>query len=128
MSIAGAGSSNCRGTAMPTTILMLALSVIAADTNAATVGGEVKSFEGSWKVVRLESDGVEAPPEVLKGMRWSLKGAEWQWSDADGAVGKFAAKLDFNTSPIHIDLVGSKGVGKGTTSQGIFKFDQNRLV
>ena len=88
-----------------------------------------KLLEGSWKAVALEADGKEAPPEALKGMRWSFKGSELQIADpGEKSGGKSSVKLDSTKTPKHIDLVVSEGPQKGKTMQGIFKFEKDRLV
>jgi uncharacterized protein (TIGR03067 family) len=92
-----------------------------------------KRLQGSWKVVALETDGKEAPPEELKGMRWSFKGSELQIADSgeksdEKSGGKSSVKLDSSKTPKYIDLVVADGPQKGKTMQGIFKFEKDRLV
>jgi uncharacterized protein (TIGR03067 family) len=90
---------------------------------------DAKRLEGTWKVVALEADGRQAPPEELKGGSWSIKGSEVQFTEPrQKPAGKAAVKLDPAKDPKHIDLVGLDGPQKGKKIQGIYKFEKNRLV
>ena len=88
-----------------------------------------KQFDGNWKVVGLESDGIKAPAEALKGMHWSFKGSQVEFADPGEKLGnKTAIRIDSSKSPKQIDLVGVEGKLKGKTIHGIFKFEKDRLV
>ncbi|QJW96275.1 TIGR03067 domain-containing protein [Frigoriglobus tundricola] len=90
---------------------------------------DLKRLNGEWKVVALEANGKKAPAAELEGMRWSFSGAEVRFADPGEELGeKSSVKLDPSQSPKHIDLVGLEGAGKGMTSQGIYKLENDRLV
>lgn len=90
---------------------------------------DLKLLNGSWKVVALEADGRKAPSLALKGMRWSFKGSEVQMADpGDKSGSKASVKIDSSKTPKHIDFVVLEGSLKGKTLQGIFTFDEDRLV
>ena len=90
---------------------------------------DLKRLTGDWKVVALEANGKKAPAAELEGMRWSFSGAEVRFTDpGEEPGGKTSVKLDPTQSPKHIDLVTLEGKSKGTTSQGIYKLEKDRLV
>ncbi|MBP3955746.1 sigma-70 family RNA polymerase sigma factor [Gemmata sp. G18] len=90
---------------------------------------DLKRLTGDWKVVSLEANGKKAPAAELEGMRWSFSGTEVRFTDpGEEPGGKTSVKLDPTQSPKHIDLVTLEGKSKGTTSQGIYKLEKDRLV
>lgn len=102
---------------------------IADDTKPQDAKVHFKQFDGTWKVVGLEADGVKAPADALKGMRWSFNGTEVEFADpGEKPANKTGLKIDWAKSPKQIDLVGQQGKLKGKTIQGIFKFEKDRLI
>src|SRR5258707_813203 len=71
-----------------------------------------KLLQGSWKVVALEAEGMKAPLEVLKGMRWSFNGSEVRMEDP-ASKDKASVKLDPSKAPKHIDFAVVEGPQKG---------------
>jgi uncharacterized protein (TIGR03067 family) len=90
---------------------------------------DLKLLEGNWKVVALEADGKKAPPEALKGMRWTFKGSELQpYNPGEKSGEKATVKLDSSKTPKHVDLAVLEGPQKGKTTEGIFKLEKDQLV
>ncbi|MCE9528292.1 MAG: TIGR03067 domain-containing protein [Planctomycetales bacterium] len=91
---------------------------------------DVKILEGSWNGIALEADGKKVPAEVLEKLkgRFTFKGLELLMTDTTPISGaKATVKLDSGKTPKQIDLTGIEGAGKGKTTQGIYKFEKDRL-
>ena len=87
-------------------------------------------LEGSWNGIALEVDGKKVPVEVLEKLkgRFTFKGLELLMTDTTPiSGGKATVKLDSGKTPKQIDLTGIEGAGKGKTTQGIYKFEKDRL-
>jgi hypothetical protein len=82
---------------------------IADDTKPQDAKVHFQQFDGTWKVVGLEANGVKAPADALKGMRWSFNGTEVEFADPG-------------------EKPANKTGLKGKTIQGIFKFEKDRLI
>ncbi|MFL5339569.1 MAG: TIGR03067 domain-containing protein [Gemmataceae bacterium] len=86
-------------------------------------------MEGKWKVVALEADGRKAPPDDIKGMRWTVKSGELEMTNPGGqSKNKATISLDSGKSPKHIDLVAADGADKGKPVLGIYKLEKDSLV
>ncbi|MEX2139060.1 MAG: protein kinase [Pirellulales bacterium] len=87
---------------------------------------ETKIFQGEWNVVGLEGDGHKASEGELKTQKWSVEGNTITAS-AHGSTGKMRFTLNPKKTPKEIDLVALDGNLKGTTTFGIYEFQNGRL-
>ncbi len=90
---------------------------------------DLKVLQGLWLVVALEGDGMNAPADVVKGMRCEFKDAEARFADPGEELhDKTTVKLDCSKSPMEIDLTSLEGIMKGKTRKGIFKIEDGQLI
>jgi uncharacterized protein (TIGR03067 family) len=91
---------------------------------------DAKLLEGSWRVVALESGGMKTPAWVLEQIgRFTFKGPELLMRGTTPDSGaKATVKLDSSKTPKQIDVTLIEGARKGTITQGIYKFEKDRLV
>jgi uncharacterized protein (TIGR03067 family) len=97
------------------------LLVAADDPKEAAVRKELLKFEGNWRVVSLEIEGMKLPEEQVKQMaaRLILKGDQFTFKDA-AATYKGNFRVDPTTKPKQLDLMFTEGPEKGKTSEGIY--------
>jgi uncharacterized protein (TIGR03067 family) len=90
---------------------------------------EAKKFEGTWKFVRLESDGQEAPADVIATWRLTVKGDKLTWSDTEKEeTSKTSFKIVPDKDPKAVDITALDGLKKGKTFRCIYKFEKDRLT
>jgi uncharacterized protein (TIGR03067 family) len=86
--------------------MLMALTVgllLAADDPQDAVTKEKKRLEGTWKVVAVEKEGKQAPPEAVKGLKWVITADKIVWTDERKS--DFLYKLDPTKKPKAIDLI-----------------------
>lgn len=87
---------------------------------------EAKRLEGTWKVVSLAADGIEAPPEAIREGRWTFRGDQIIIPGPN--PGKATYKLMPDRSPKAIDMTALDGPMKGKTLECIYKVEGERLT
>ena len=88
----------------------------------------MKTFEGTWKWVSLESDGEQAPANVVESWRWVIKGNVISWTDQEGKVtSKTSFKIDSTQSPKEIDLTSLDPKQEGKMFKAIYQMEGDTL-
>jgi uncharacterized protein (TIGR03067 family) len=110
-------------------ILMAALGMAADDAKEDPIQKELKKFEGTWKIVRLEVNGTAAAPDdafVAKG-RLIFKGDEYWIDYGEKLSPKCTVQLDLTKDPRTIDLTAVEGSQKGKPLRGRYAFKDGKL-
>ena len=88
---------------------------------------EVKLLQGEWVVVGMEDDGIKAPADQLKGMKWVVQDTTITATDPDGSTGRMRFVLNSKTTPKAIDILPQDGRTKGVKQVGIYDLRKGRL-
>jgi uncharacterized protein (TIGR03067 family) len=107
--------------------LALAAPATAEDKERAEAEREAKNWSGTYRVMRLEWDGVKAEKEDLKKMKVVLKGNAGEFH-AYGEVVRSRFTFSPRKSPREIDAVYLNGPLKGQAIKGIYKLEAGRLT
>ena len=91
---------------------------------------DVELFQGTWKQIAYERDGVKEPPDELGWEpRVTFSGNTFVVTLADGSVPiKGAFKLDSTQQPKSMDLTDTFGADAGKTFLAIYSLEGDRLV
>jgi uncharacterized protein (TIGR03067 family) len=90
---------------------------------------ESSALKGHWKVLSLNSDGQDAPKEVIETWRWVIQGGEITMSgDAGSARQRAFFKINPGASPKAIDITGLDSTRKAKSFPGIYRLDGRRLT
>lgn len=83
---------------------------------------EMEKFQGTWKIVSLELNGMKLPEENYKNARLTVTGDKFAFKDVSaGYAGTM--KWDLTKKPKTIDLVFTEGPEKGNTAFGIYEIE-----
>ena len=85
-------------------------------------------LDGVWRFVSLKGDGEDAPADVIKTWRWTVRGGELVWNDGDRETDRSSLLLAPDKDPKAIDLTGPDQNGKVKTIRGIYRLDGDRLT
>lgn len=100
------------------------------DDISRVIADELEKFQGVWKQVSCNIDGVKnAAEEYGSQPRVTFAGFEYVVTGADGAVvikGRF--ELDPTQTPKTIDWTDTFGAGAGTTIPAIYFLDGDRFL
>jgi uncharacterized protein (TIGR03067 family) len=105
--------------------LMLVVGIVFLLT-AADAGEDVKKelakFEGTWRIVSLETEQGKIPEDALKEFRLKIEGDKFTAVENSGEVhGTF--KVDPTKKPKTIDITMKEGPMKDKTMLGIYELD-----
>jgi uncharacterized protein (TIGR03067 family) len=92
----------------------------AADAKDDATKKDEQKFNGTWKAVSIEYDGKEVPKDAVDKVTLTVKGEDYTFTRADGAI-KGTHKLDASKTPKTIDAVRSEGDGKDKPLLGIYE-------
>ena len=98
--------------------------ILAADARDDAVKKDVKLFEGTWKVVSLEMEGMKSPEEQYKDAKLVCKGTDFTFTDPGGTEYKGTFKIDPTAKPKTLDLTFAEGPNKGEVMLGIYELDE----
>jgi uncharacterized protein (TIGR03067 family) len=83
---------------------------------------EYDRFEGTWKFISVEQDGMKLPVQAIEGSRLICKGDIFTVTDP-ALTYKGTFKLDATKKPKTIDATFTEGPEKGTTMLGIYELE-----
>jgi uncharacterized protein (TIGR03067 family) len=109
---------------MSVRVLLLSFAVLAADHLSASDpepprSGGLKSLQGEWTVVSMETQGKQMPEKLREQYKLTIKGDQWVLSLA-GKPTTATIKIDASKKPMTLDLTGQ---AKGATFRAIFKVE-----
>jgi uncharacterized protein (TIGR03067 family) len=110
---------------MRRTVVALGL-VFGSAVSAQDVQKEYERFQGRWRVVRLEENGVAEPESEIRNFRLSIRGRTII-VELDGQKQTTEFTVDPSHNPKHISLVPHYGDDKGKTFRGIYELDAKTL-
>lgn len=107
--------------------LILGLAVFAAVGTA--TAADLKELAGSYKIVSMKQDGMDAPPQAIADVKGVTITAEGAFTVDLGKEKKTATlKVNDKAKPATIDFSPTDGPEKGKTFPGIFTFDKGKLT
>jgi uncharacterized protein (TIGR03067 family) len=107
-------------------VLAAALALAADETKKDSPAKEYGGFEGTWRVVSLEIEGMKLPEKAIKDARLIIKGKEFTMKEQIATYrGHFT--IDPRKKPKTIDLKFTAGPEKGNTSYGIYELKGDEL-
>jgi uncharacterized protein (TIGR03067 family) len=83
---------------------------------------EYERFEGTWKIVAMEADGMKLPEDTFKHSRLILKGDNFTFAEGNVSY-KGSYKVDTGKKPKTIDITFTDGPEKGNTIGGIYELE-----
>jgi len=92
---------------------------------------EIKKFQGTWKQISYERDGVREPVDEEKGWepRSTFSGNTFVVTIADGSIPiKGIFKLDPTREPKAIDYTDTFGADAGKTFLAIYSLEDDELI
>jgi uncharacterized protein (TIGR03067 family) len=93
----------------------------------ADVEKELKKFQGTWTVERVEADGKEVPIDLFKGMTVTFEGEKYTVKIEDMVIQTATMKLDPSKSPKTFDSTVNTGTGKGTVILSIYEISEDKF-
>lgn len=84
-------------------------------------------LQGTWKVVGIEADGVQAPKEVVAALKLNFKARTLTFEPAEPGFANFTYKLDSTTKPGSFDLIPGAGPDAGQPKPGIYALEGDTL-
>jgi uncharacterized protein (TIGR03067 family) len=93
----------------------------------ADVEKELKKFQGTWTVARVEAGGKELPIDQFKGMTVTFAGDKYTVKIGDEVIQAATQKLDPSKSPKTLDGTVAEGPHKGTVILGIYEISGDTL-
>jgi len=98
-------------------VLLTSLFATADDANK-----EYDRFEGTWKFISVEVEGMKVPEDMIKGQRLTCKGTQFS-AEGMGETFKGTFKADASKKPKTIDVHFTEGPEKGNTLLGIYELE-----
>jgi uncharacterized protein (TIGR03067 family) len=101
-----------------------------AKSPSGAVAEEMKKFQGTWRQVAWEEDGVPQPPdEPGQGPRVTFRGDTFVVTLADGSTAiRGTFRLDPTREPKAVDWTDTFGPDAGKTFPAIYSLEGDRLV
>ncbi len=106
-------------------VLLLGVLLLAGGNEDAAK--ELKKFQGTWKVTRMEVDGVRIPQVAFENVTVVIDGAKLSFLDKGKAYDEIECALDPSKKPREIDLRYVAGLKKGVIEKGIYEVDGDTL-
>jgi uncharacterized protein (TIGR03067 family) len=100
---------------------------VGVDKKGDKVKQELKKLQGEWVQVYREANGRDFPPEVLEGVRMTIKGNRYTISELGDPAIEGTFTLDPTPKAKQIDDAG-KYQGREFKSVGIYRFDGDKLT
>ena len=109
-------------------IVLMATSLMAGEPSKQdAMTKDAVAIQGAWKVVALEADGKQAPPELLTALKITFKGETLTFSPGEPGFSNYTYKLDPSVKPASFDMTHADGSHKGETQKGVYSLDGDHL-
>ncbi len=92
-------------------------------SKAEAVKAELKRFEGTWKFVSMEFEGMAIPEASFKDSRMTCKGDQFTTKGPESAKGTFLVDPTAKPKTIDISLALGEGDGEKVTILGIYELE-----
>jgi uncharacterized protein (TIGR03067 family) len=100
----------------------------AGDDGPAAAGGELAKFQGTWRLVSAESDGVRTPEETVRKITVTIRGNTHTVRLGDRVLAHDVGfAIDPTTSPKSVTDTIAEGPQKGQQIRGIYELDGDTL-
>jgi len=109
--------------------VLMATTLIAADPSKQdSPKKDSDRIQGTWRVVALETDGKQSPPEIVARLKFVFQEDTLTITIGEPGFTNFIYKLNSVIKPAGFDLTPADGPYKGQTQKGIYSFDgEDRL-
>jgi uncharacterized protein (TIGR03067 family) len=114
-------------TLLCTLVLTSAGGIGARAGDKAEVEKELKKFQGTWTVERVEAGGKEIPIDLFKSMTVTFEGDKYTVKIDDKVIQAATQKLDPSKSPKTLDGTIAEGPHKGSVILGIYEISADTL-
>lgn len=101
-------------------LIMVAAGIVLAADVKEEMQKEHQRFEGTWRFISLDAEGMKLGEEALMAYKLILKGKDFTMQ-APEATYKGTYKVDVSKMPKTIDVMFTEGPEKGNTSLGIYE-------
>lgn len=109
-------------------IVLIATRLIAAEPPTPDAAKkDVDAIQGTWKLVALEANGEQGPPEIVAALKLTFKGDTLTFAPGEPGFSNYSYKLDPTTTPASFDMTHADGPNKGKTDKGIYSLAGNHL-
>jgi uncharacterized protein (TIGR03067 family) len=88
---------------------------------------ELKKFQGTWKVARMDVDGIKMPQEAFEKVTVLIEGDRLSFLDKGKVYEEIECVLDPAKKPREIDMHYVLGLKKGVLELGIYEVEGNTL-
>jgi uncharacterized protein (TIGR03067 family) len=104
--------------------VLLAVALIGVEARAAD---DLEAFQGTWKLVRGESNGQEIPDDKLPNGKVTFEKDHFEVTFGDQTA-EGTIKIDADRDPKTFDAEHESGADRGKTQYGIYKFEDEKLI
>jgi uncharacterized protein (TIGR03067 family) len=109
-------------------IALTAISLIAAESGRQnSIKQDEATIQGTWKLVALESDGKQAPAEIVAALKLVFKDDTLTFTPGEPGFTNYKFKLDPTKKPASFVMTHADGANKGETEKGIYSLDGDHL-
>ena len=111
---------------LPKSLLLLTLSLIAADAPKDDSKKDLEKLKGTWAIASITYDGGEVPGDIVSKLKFEVKGDQWTVKGEDEVAkeyGQATLKLDASAKPRLIDFHVGVGSEKGAEIEGIYEWN-----
>ena len=108
-------------------VLVVGLLIGADDPDADTIKKEMAKFQGTWRFVSMQVEGMNYRDTHVSKLTLVLKGDQWTFSDGKKSAAKLTFELDPTKKPKTIDLV-DMDVDKKRYIRGIYSLEGDILT
>jgi uncharacterized protein (TIGR03067 family) len=107
--------------------LALASALLAADAGKGAAEQDIKLWQGTWRVVSMETDGRVSPIDKLGSMKLTVEGLDYHFQNGDfNERGSY--KFDATKDPRQVDIVVGPGPDKGKVYLAIYQVQADKLT
>src|SRR5262249_53125602 len=110
--------------------LALALPSTRAQDSAAekALAAELKKLQGTWQVVRAETNGVKMPAPAFAKVRITIADDTMTFRDGAEVYDEVTLELNLKSTPRTVDAYHTRGLNKGRTELGIYQLKADELT
>jgi uncharacterized protein (TIGR03067 family) len=108
--------------------ILMAISLIAVEPSKPDlIKKDMGGIQGTWKLVALESNGKQAPPEIVATLKLVFKDDTLTFTPGEPSFTNYKFKLDPTTTPAGFTMIHADGTNKGETEKGVYLLEGDHL-